>query len=87
MSLKESTIYAIKDFAMNHGGPIEGDKLKALYRLIQWKGVEITETTNMKLHGLKAYQFTDCDSIAIKRVGSESKFFPCVMTTFLMTNL
>jgi hypothetical protein len=66
---------------------IQGRKLIALHRLIQMKG-ETIDTADPKLHGLKAYQFSQTEYIAMKHVPTTVRsFFPCVIKSHLLSNL
>ena len=64
---------------------IQGRKLMALHRLIQMKGEPI-DTTDPKLHGLKAYQFSPTEYIAIKHTPTTARsFFPCITKNYLLS--
>jgi len=64
---------------------IQGQKLIALHRLIQMKGEPI-ETSDPKLNGLKAYQFSKTEYIAMKHVPTSARsFFPCVTKNYLLS--
>lgn len=84
--IKESNYWMIRDFAINYKRrpEVQQNKLKALYHLIQKKGAPI-QTEDEFLKGLKALEFGNGEYIAIKRTGSETSFYPCVMKTILLS--
>ena len=77
----------IKSFSFG-GQPMEmkGNKLKALFKLIENKG-ELIETDDNKLSGLKALAIADCEYIAINRTAIQDSFYPCILKTYLLTSL
>lgn len=64
---------------------IQGRKLIALHRLIQMKGEPI-EATDPKYNGLKAYQFSPTEHIAMKHIPTTARsFFPCITKNYLLS--
>lgn len=64
----------------------QGDKLKAIFRLIQKRGEPI-KSNDKRFHDLKALEFGPGEYIAMKRTGPTDKFFPCAIKTILLTTL
>ena len=88
--IKTQNYWMLKDIGI-HGiesrKEVQGDKLKAIYRLIQKKGEPIN-TTETGLNGIKALEFGDGEFIAMKRTGYKTGcFYPCVIKTILLTVL
>ncbi len=85
--IKTQTYWSIVDFCNNRNrAEMQGDKLKALYTLIQRKGEPIKSNDDL-LNGLKALQISECEYVAIKRTGRNETFYPCVLKTILLTSL
>ena len=84
--IKNRNMWAIKDFALNRSGTLQGSKLEALYMLIQKRGEPIT-TQDDSLNGVKALCFTEGEHIAMLRTGSPTKFYPCRLKTILLSEL
>lgn len=88
-NIKTQNYWLLKDIGLRgieSRTEVRGDKLKAIYRLIQQKGVPI-DTDEPTLKGVKAYQFADGEYLAMKRTGHTEAFFPCAIKTILLTNL
>lgn len=87
INLKESNYWCIYDFAMSRNRPeMQGSKLKALFMLIEKRGEPI-ETTNEKLNGLKALKISSCEWVAMKKTSINGSFYPCMLQTYLLTEL
>lgn len=85
--IKEQNYWCIKDFAMSRNRPeMQGNKLKALFRLIEKKGEPI-DTKDKTLAGLKALQIAEGEWVAMKRTAIQESFFPCMLKTYLLTSL
>jgi len=89
-NIKQSNYHLLKDIEL---GGVEsrrdahGDKLTAIYRLIQKRGEPI-RTTDPNLKGVKALEFGDGEYIAMKRTGYKTgSFYPCAIKTILLTIL
>lgn len=86
-NIKEANYWSIYDFAMHRNRPeMQGNKLKALFKLIELKGEPI-ETNDQKLFGLKALQIKEGEFVAIKRTAVNKSFYPCMLQTYLLTYL
>lgn len=87
VNIKESNYYCIKDFFTNQSRPeMQGNKLKALFKLIQKKGEPI-QTEDKSLQGVKALKISDSEFIAIKKTPINGNFYPCMIKTYLLTSL
>lgn len=92
--LKYKNYKAVRSFADGTSNGMEGDKLMALYRLIQKKGDPI-KTDERNLDGIKALEFGLGEYIAIKKTSfskpagllNNKPFFPCMIQTFFLTNI
>ena len=86
-NIKEQNYWMIKDFAIDNSRrpEVQGNKLKALYNLVQKKGTAII-TKDEKLEGVKVLEFGEGEFIGFKRTGGSS-FYPCVLKTILLTDL
>ncbi len=88
--IKESNYWMLKDIGLRgieSRKEVQGDKLKAIFRLIEKRGEPI-KTTDPKLSDLKALEFGDGEYIAMKRTGYKTgSFYPCAIKTILLTNL
>lgn len=86
-NIKESNYWMIYDFAMNRSRPeMQGNKLKALFKLIEKRGEPI-ETTDENLNKLKALQIKQGEWVAMKRTAISNNFYPCRLKTYLLTQL
>jgi hypothetical protein len=88
-NIKTQNYWMLKDIGLigiESRSEVQGDKLKAIYRLIQSKGEPI-KTEREELNGVKAYQFADGEYIAMKRTGPKDTFYPCALKTILLTDL
>ena len=87
-NIKTQNYWAIFDFAMyGNRERLQGQKLEALYRLIQSKGTPIDAPKNDKINGIKALNISPVESIALIRKGSENSFYPCTISSVLLTTL
>jgi len=87
VNIKTSNYWAIKDFSMGNDERIHGDKLIALYSLIQKKG-KLIKGDNQYNH-LKALEFSDNEFIAIEYTpfNKNGNFYPCKLKTIILTTL
>lgn len=86
-NIKESNYWSIYDFAMSRPRPeMQGTKLQALFKLIEKRGEPI-ETKENNLNGLKALQIKEGEYIAMKRTAINGSFYPCMLKTYLLTDL
>lgn len=86
--IKPANIEQITHLANGNPYAIQGEKLKALYTLIQKKGEPVqTDDKELKLNGVMCLEITNGQFVAIKRVGPKDKFFPCVLHTYLLTTI
>lgn len=89
VNLKSKTVLDIREFANKKQdevlihNPIQSMRLMALYSLIQKKGDPI-ETEEAKYNGIMALEFSKGEYIAIKKIGDNGKFFPCVIRTIYL---
>lgn len=87
-NIKEANYWRISDFAKGNSSRTDLPSTKALLRLIEMKGHEIKAKNDTHgLNGLKAYQFSDNESIAIKVEKTFPNGAPMVIRTFTLTNL
>lgn len=95
VNIKESNYWSIYDFALSRCRPeMQGNKLKALFKLIDKRGEPI-ETTDEKLNGLKALQIKPGEWVAMQRTVfgkpagelNGQPFYPCMLRTYLLTAL
>lgn len=87
-NINKSNIQQIRQFAAGRPATIQGNKLIALYKLIQAKGETITTSQDHKLNGLKALEFSEGEYIAIKKTSYKTgSFFPAKLETYHMQNL
>jgi len=88
--IKEQNYWMLKDFGLRgiQARPeVHGDKLKAIFRLIEKRG-ELIKTNDPSISELKALEFGDGEYIAIKRTGPKNgNFYPCAIKTVLLTTL
>lgn len=77
--LKEQHYWVIHDFVYhNDRKRLQGEKLEALYRLVQSKGRPLDFSIDHKFHGVKVIEYADRDFIGFIRTGfSKKAFFPC----------
>jgi len=87
-NIKESNIWAIRDFSMrNEQKRLQGNKLIALYRLIQKKGEPI-KTNDINLKGVKALEFSKGEYVAMIHTPIKKGFFyPCKLKTIHLQSL
>lgn len=88
-NIKESTYWLLKDIGLRgiEARPeVQGDKLKAIYRLIQRRG-EVLQTNCKDLQGVKALEFAEGEYLAMRRNGPKNSFPPCAIKTILLNNL
>ena len=81
--IKESNLNKILSFANGNNNEIQGSKLEALYTLIQKKGIEISESENTKLIGIKAMELPNLQHIGIVYKGYSKNFYPCTINIFI----
>jgi len=85
VNIKESNYWSIYDFAMSRHRPeMQGNKLKALFRLIEKRGEPI-QTEDVKLNGLKALQIKPGEWVTMERTATNNSFYPCKLRTYLLT--
>ncbi len=89
INIREQNYWAIYYFAyQGEQKRIQGQKLEALYRLIQWKGKPLCFENEHLYDGIKVIEFGDKDFIGFIRTGvSQSDFFPCKLQTLVFRDL
>jgi len=89
-NIKTQNYWMLKDIGLRgieSRKEVQGDKLTAIYKLIQKRGEPI-RTTDPNLKGVKALEFGDGEYIAMKRTGYKTgSFYPCAIKTILLTIL
>ena len=86
--MKPANVAAVLQLVRGEASPLQGTKLKALYKLIQAKGQTVTTNdTESKLNGLKAIEIEPQTFVAISRRAVGPDFYPCSMQFHLMTEL
>jgi len=87
-NIKTQNYWMIKDFAIDRSRrpEVQGDKLIAIYKLIQKRGEPI-KTADKLLNGAKALEIRKGEYIAMIRTGAKDKFYPCSLRTILLTDL
>ncbi len=85
----EQNYWAIHDFIYhNLKDGLQGAKLEALYRLIQWKGKIIDCRPDQSFYGIKVLEYADDDFIGFIRTGfSKTVFFPCKLEIVALRTL
>lgn len=87
VKIKEQNKWAIHDFCIGQTQRITGNKLKALYYLIQSKG-EPMETKDKELNGVKVLEYTEGQYIGLIHTPiKKGIFFPCKLKTIQLTTL
>lgn len=82
--INDSNCKTIINFVKNLDcSEMQGNKLKALFKLIDLKGEAIT-TEYQKLKGLKALRIKEGLFVAMKRTAINGNFYPCKMETYLL---
>ncbi len=61
----------------------QGNRLIALYNLIQSEGYPLVFSQAHPFNHLKALQFSDTKIIAIRRIEPTDSFFPCRLETLI----
>ena len=88
--IKEQNYWMLKDIGLRgveSRSEVRGNKLQAIYKLIQKRGEPI-QTSDPLLNGVKALQFADGEYIAIKKTSHKAgSFYPCAIKTILLTTL
>jgi hypothetical protein len=86
--IKPSNVWAIHDFSLlNQSHRITGNKLIALYRLIQKKGEPI-QTEDEELKGVNVLEYDSGKYIGfIHTPIKKGSFFPCKLKTINLTTL
>ena len=82
VQLKQKNIKTIRTYCKFNVLPT-GEKMEAIYRLIQKRGVPIESED--KLNGIMCLMFDKGEYIALKRTGSKEKFFPCSIKKIYLT--
>jgi hypothetical protein len=90
ITLKKQNYWILKDIGLRgiESRPeAQGEKLKAIYKLIQKKGEPI-KTSDPILNGVKALEFADGEYLAMKKTSiRKGSFYPCAIKTILLTKL
>ena len=84
-NIKTTNVEKILQFANGDNFAMSGMKLKALYTLIQKKGEPIESDSN--LNGLQCLKIGIGQYVAIDRVRFAKSFFPCKITTHLLSEI
>ena len=78
--LNQSNQKAIRQIIKSNFPDIDGQKVKAIYRMIQIKGRAI-QSNDTRFDKIKAFEFAPGEFIAMKRFGSIINFYPCTLKT------
>jgi hypothetical protein len=88
VNIKDSNMWAIHDsFMLNNENRITGNKLIALYKLIQKKGEPI-KTNDKELKGVKVIEYKKDNFIAMIHTPlKKDSFYPCKLKKIVLTSL
>jgi hypothetical protein len=90
VKIKEQNYWILHDiglYGIQSRSEVHGNKLKAIYKLIQKRGEPI-KTNDPKIEGVMALEFGDGEYIAMKKTSyKKGHFFPCAIKTIHLKSL
>jgi len=81
--LKHENQNAIRRLINSDNPDLGPGKEESIYRLIQSKGRSI-QSNDTRFDNMKAVEFAKGEFVAIKRIGNDTKFFPCTLKTIYL---
>ncbi len=88
VNIKQSNYNIIKDFTAGRARPeLQGNKLRALFNLIQKKGEPITSSTDHTLLNLPCLEIAPGEYVAAKRTAYGPDFYHCAIKMYRIKNI